>query len=34
MNTQAVTQHIVGWLQDYLQQTGIKGMVIGSHPCV
>lgn len=29
MNTQAVTQHIVGWLQDYLQQTGIKGMVIG-----
>ena len=29
MNTQAVTQHIVGWLSDYLQQTGIKGMVIG-----
>ena len=29
MNTKAVAQHIVGWLSDYLQQTGIKGMVIG-----
>lgn len=29
MNVPKVAEHIIGWLSDYIEQTGIKGMVIG-----
>ena len=29
MNIPKVAEHIIGWLSDYIEQTGIKGMVIG-----
>ncbi|HEX7869974.1 MAG TPA: NAD(+) synthase, partial [Chryseobacterium sp.] len=29
MQTQKVIDHIVGWLKDYAEKSGVKGYVIG-----
>lgn len=29
MNTEAITQHIVSWLNDYVKSSGISGFVVG-----